>query len=81
MKFETFCVYVLDKRFLDINVRSMLKIYVRVGQNQSRLFCLPGNNELLTKTHTKLKIGTLKRTCVYCEFDLKSEQLEVNVSN
>ena len=28
-----------------------------------------------------LKIGTLKRTCVYCECDLKSEHLKVNVSN
>ena len=28
-----------------------------------------------------IKIGTLKRTCVYCECDLKFEQLEVNVSN
>ena len=25
------------------------------------------------------KIGTLKRTCVYCVCDLKSEQLEMNV--
>ena len=28
-----------------------------------------------------IKIGTLKRTCVYCECDSKFEQLEVNVSN
>ena len=30
---------------------------------------------------TLRKIGTLKRTCVYCECHLKSEQLEVNVRN
>ena len=27
------------------------------------------------------KIGKLKRTCVYCECHLKSEQLEMNVRN
>ena len=30
---------------------------------------------------TNIKIGTLKRTCIHCECDSKSEQLEVNVSN
>ena len=27
-----------------------------------------------------LKIGTLKSTCVYCECDFKSQQIEVNVA-
>ena len=39
------------------------------------------HNEEVKQNRKIFKIGTLKRTCVYCEYHLKSEQLEVNVRN
>ena len=60
---------------------TLISSYTVVNSIKITMKWIAGFTSGLMATITCQKIGTLKRTCVYCECDLKSEQPEVNVSN